>query len=67
MQLSELDKWLATLGWIFDRQRSSHRHYRNGNGKMLTVVVHKQKRTKFALWQIHRIEREIERIESSVI
>ena len=38
VRLEEADKVLMACGYWSARQEGSHRHYRNGDGKIITIV-----------------------------
>lgn len=42
--LGDVERWLADFGYVFVRQgMSSHRHYTNARGHLLTLSVHNRR------------------------
>jgi predicted RNA binding protein YcfA (HicA-like mRNA interferase family) len=62
MPLHGIERELAHRGWLFSRQRSSHRHYRNEPGQRLIVNVHGGAHTPLNWRQVDAIRRALQRL-----
>ncbi len=65
MHLHTLERDLAHAGWLFVRQRGSHRHYRNAHGERLTVSLHGGRHTALCWRQVAAIRRDLARMEAN--
>ncbi|HEX9412752.1 MAG TPA: type II toxin-antitoxin system HicA family toxin [Ktedonobacterales bacterium] len=59
MRLHTLEAQLARDGWLFLRQKGSHRHYRNARGQRITVNVHGGAHTPVCWRRVEQVRRDL--------
>jgi predicted RNA binding protein YcfA (HicA-like mRNA interferase family) len=63
MHLHDVERLLANRGYLLDRVRGSHRHYRDESGRRLTLTHHTGKGG-LGRSELARLERDIARLDA---
>jgi predicted RNA binding protein YcfA (HicA-like mRNA interferase family) len=63
MRLHRVERDLEAQGWLFLRQKGSHRHYRNqATGHKLTIALHGGAHTALCWRHVAAVEKDMERL-----
>jgi predicted RNA binding protein YcfA (HicA-like mRNA interferase family) len=62
LRLHQLERLLAARGYVFLRQRGSHRHYADPSGRRVTLSIHGGEHSQVCWRQVAAVARDIDRL-----